>query len=169
MGVYSQLDKFIKLDDNFESKLTSIVTEDSLIDTHGLFLLAYFVDVYLSKSNKPVVIISFKFRTFELESILSKSGIPVVKYIKSKKLSLIGSESATLNFINEIEHKSVLVIDSLSSIIEQSEGNNYQTSANLLNIILKAESKFTNLIIRTEKSSKIYQNQKIQSISNLEK
>jgi len=144
--MYPELDQLLR-DFDPESKNLSILTDDSISDTHGFFILAHFVDLFI-KRDENVAIISYRFRDFELESILSKSGLITHRFVTSKKLQFYTDLDDFLENCSDRKN-TIVVLDSPTVILETA------TCSEFLKTILKAEYNSKLLILRTELSSKI--------------
>ena len=151
------------------SKTISIMTVDSLIDSHSLFLTAYFINFHASRKKEDDVKIffkSFRFRKFEIEAVLNKAGINgLPNLIKNGLLEIfdIGQElpeSPSESADGSSTKTNVLILDGLTAILEQTPSDQSGLQKTL-NLILKSEKLYQNVIFKLEVDKSIELENKI--------
>merc|ERR1712226_1061935 len=154
--IYPDLSIFFK--NLSQTKTLSIATEDSLIDTHCQLLLCHLVDRYLDL-NENIILKSYRFRTFEIVAFLTKAGLArVTNFIKDGKLTIFGVENDSFEKLEnpiEEEPSKILILDGLTSILENSSNDESTALTITLNLILKSEKMFKTVLLKTEFSPEI--------------
>ena len=155
---YPELDQILR---GLRSAATTVIlTEDALIDSHGLFLVAYAVNTFL-QAKTAVVLKSFRFRKFELEAVLVKAGITnTAALVKTGQLRIFGIESGDEDADfeawagprateSESESDTALVLDGATALLERSR-DSHQGLCRLVNLLIRCEAVFKAITIKSE-------------------
>lgn len=156
--MYPDFDKFFNKMD--QTKIISIATEDSLIDSHCFWLTAHFVEKLLANPNNKILLKSYRFKTFQITAMLTKAGMNrISSFVQNGQLTIldVSSEVILPDISSESCSQNVLILDGFTSILEQNSAN-FPT---LLSFFYQAEAKFTKIIYKTEYSPEIAQENQI--------